>query len=345
MIPAATTTWRLADLAAALGLECPSGGETIVTSARDLESAEPSELAALYDRRHVEVARTSRAGALLVPPDLRGEFAGRALIIASATKAAFARAVALLHPTAHPPAGVHPTAVIGAGTTLGRGVHVGPHATIGEQVTIGAGCVIGAGAVVMDQVELGCDVWIHPRAVVYPRTIIGARCVLLSGAVVGAPGFGQAKDQAGQVVRVPHLGRVVLGDDVEVGANTTIDRATFGETRIEDRARIDNLVQVGHNARIGRDALIAAQCGLSGSSRLGDGAMMGGQSGIADHVCVGDGSAVAAKSAVFGDVAAGEVVAGIPALPIARWRRIAAVQARLPELWRTLRGQVTEDKG
>lgn len=316
----------------------------MVEGAADLASAGLRELAGVFDGKHLSAAQSSSAGVLIVPVALASSFAGRPVLASGAAKASFAKAMTLLYPVERPPAGVHPSAVLGRGVVLGDGVHVGPHVSIGDSVSLGASSVIGAGAVLMDEVQIGVEVWIHPRAVIYPRTLIGDRCVIFAGAVIGAPGFGQARDESGRAVRLPHLGRVVLEADVEVGANSTVDRATFGETRLAQRARLDNLVQVGHNARVGADALIAAQSGLSGSSTLGDGAMMGGQSGLADHVTVGAGSAVAAKSAVFSDVGPREMVAGVPAIPISRWRRIVAVQSRLPELWKRLNAAV-EGKG
>ncbi len=316
----------------------------MVEGASDLASAGPGELAGVFDRKHLQAAQSSQAGVLIVPLSLAGAFGDRPVLAAAAAKASFAEAMALLYPVERPAAGVHATAVVSPDSILAGGVHIGPHVSIGDSVRIGASSVIGAGAVLMDHVEVGADVWIHPRAVIYPKTVIGDRCVIFAGAVIGAPGFGQTRDEAGRVVRVPHLGRVVLEADVEVGANSTVDRATFGETRLAARARLDNLVQIGHNARVGSDAMIAAQSGISGSSTLGDGAMMGGQSGLADHVTVGAGSAVAAKSAVFSDVGPREMVAGIPAMPISRWRRIVAVQARLPELWKRW-SAASEEKG
>ncbi|UCF67144.1 MAG: UDP-3-O-(3-hydroxymyristoyl)glucosamine N-acyltransferase [Acidobacteriota bacterium] len=337
MIPTGRRQWRLDELAEALGLAWSGGAGTVVGSADELESAGAEALAALYDERYIGRAERSAAGTLIVPVRLAERFAGRNLMLSDAPKASFARAIELLHPRRRPDPGVHPSASIGDGVSLGRDVTIGPGAVVANECRIGDRSVVAAGCVLLEQVELAEDVILHPRVVIYPRSRVGARSVLLAGAVVGAPGFGQAHDEHGRAVRVPHLGRVVLEEDVEIGANATIDRATFGETRIGARTRIDNLVQIGHNAQVGPDVLIAAQSGLSGSSRLGRGVVIGGQSGLADHVSVGDRSAVAAKTAVFQDVGADQAVAGIPALPIARWRRVAATQAKLPEVWSKLR--------
>ncbi len=345
MIPSSSRPWRAADLAEALGATYRGPEEVRIVRAADLEGAGPDDLVALYDRKYAGRARDSRAGALIVPEEAAADLPGRALLVVKAPKAAFARAIALLHPPVRPPAGVHPTAVVGAEVTLGSEVSVGPCAVIGDRCRLGDRVLVGAGSVLLDGVELGDDVTLHPRVVIYPRTVVGARTTLLAGAVIGAPGFGHAFDEAGRALRVPHLGRVVIGEDCEVGANATIDRATFGETRLGDRARLDNLVQIAHNVEIGPDSMIAAQSGVAGSSRLGRGVLMGGQSGVADHRVVGDRTIVAAKSAVLSDLAGGEVVAGIPAQPMKRWRRMVAIQARLPELWRRVMGGAGPPEG
>jgi UDP-3-O-[3-hydroxymyristoyl] glucosamine N-acyltransferase len=345
VIPASSRPWRAADLAAALGASYRGPEGVVVVRAADLEGAGPDDLAALYDLKYAGRARGSRAGALIVPDAAAGELPGRALLVVGAPKAAFARAIALLHPQVRPAPGVHPTAVVGHEVALGAEVSIGPHAVIGDRCRLGDRVLVGAGSVLLDEVELGDDVTLHPRVVIYPRTVIGARTTLLAGAVVGAPGFGHAFDEAGRALRVPHLGRTVIGEDCEVGANATIDRATFGETRLGDRARLDNLVQIAHNVEVGPDSMLAAQSGVAGSSRLGRGVLMGGQSGVADHRVVGDRTIVAAKTAVLSDLEGGQVVAGIPALPMKRWRRMVAIQARLPELWRRVMGGAGPTEG
>jgi UDP-3-O-[3-hydroxymyristoyl] glucosamine N-acyltransferase len=337
MIPAGRRTWKLAELAGALGVDFAGDPEAELTGVEDLASAGPSDVAALYDAGQAERAEGSAAGALVAGRSAAERLAGRNLLIATAPKAVLARAAVLLRPASRPETGVHPTAVVSEEAELADDVHVGPGASIGALCRIGPGSVIGPGAVLLDDVEVGRDVWIHPRAVVYPLTRIGDRAQIFAGAVIGAPGFGHAHDEQGRAVRIPHLGRVVVEEDAEIGANSCVDRASFGETRIGARAKLDNLVQVGHNADIGPDVMIAGQSGVSGSARLGRGVVMGGQSGLADHVTVGEGSSVAAKTAVFHDVEPGQTVAGVPAQPISKWRRMIAAQAKLPEIWAAVR--------
>lgn len=337
MIPRRARHWRLEGLAQALGLPFRGDPGVLVRAAADLSGAGAFDLAALFDGRRKGDALASSALALIVPEGLAADFAGRHLLLSRFPRADFARAIDLLHPEVRPAAGLHPSVQVGSGVVLGQGIWAGAGVLIGDGCRIGDGARIGPGCVLLDEVDLAEEVVLHPRVVLYPRTVIGARSVVLAGAVIGAPGFGFAPGPAGPV-RVPHLGRVVIEEDVEIGANTTIDRATFGETRIGARTKLDNLVQVAHNVTVGPEVMIAAQSGLSGSCTLGQGVVVGGQSGVADHIAVGRGSLVAAKTAVFGDVAPGEAVAGIPACPAARWRRITALEQRLPQIWKTLRG-------
>jgi UDP-3-O-[3-hydroxymyristoyl] glucosamine N-acyltransferase len=345
MIPAGRRTVTLAELARELGLEHRGDGGVELSDVAELTRAGEGALAALYDSRQAEAARASRAAALVVDEGAAEQLAGRNLLLARTPKAAFARATTLLRPAGRPETGVHPTAAVSPEAELAEDVHVGPGASIGAGCRVGRASVVAAGAVLLDEVTLGEEVWVHPRAVVYPHTEIGDRVQVFAGAVIGAPGFGHAHDESGRAVRIPHLGRVVVEADAEIGANACIDRASFGETRIGARAKLDNLVQIGHNASVGPDAMIAGQSGLSGSSCIERGVVVGGQSGVADHVTVGERSAVAAKSAVFQDVGPGEVVAGVPAQPISRWRRMVAAQAKLPELWSAVRRLGKEKDG
>ncbi len=337
MIPCVEQPWSLSLLAQALGVSWRGDATCRLERANDLQGAGREDLAPLYSGQMLEQALASKAGALVVSGEMAEHFPDRNLLLSSTPKACFAQAIALLHPRAELAAGVHESAVVDPAAVVADSVSIGPHAVIGAHCRLGERVIVGAGSVLLEGVELAEDVVIHPRVVLYPRTVVGARSAILSGAVIGAPGFGHASDESGKVMSVPHLGRVVLGEDVEVGANSTVDRATFGETYLEDRVRIDNLVQIGHNSHLGPDCMLASQVGISGSCRLGRGARLAGQSGMADHITLGDGVAVAGKTAVFQDVGKGEVVAGIPAMPVSLWRRIAVLQARLPTMWAQLR--------
>ncbi len=209
-------------------------------------------------------------------------------------------------------------AVVESGVCLEDGVVVLPFAYVGRNSVVGEGTIL------------------FPGAVVYPNTVVGKRCRIHAGAVVGADGFGYY-EKNGKRVKIPQIGRVVIGNDVEIGANTCIDRATFGKTVIGEGTKIDNLVQIGHNCKIGRDCAFAGQVGISGSVKVGDRVLMGGQVGIADHISIGSDVKIAAKAGVMSDIKDGEAVIGAPAMPAARWKRIQAVINRLPEIYKLLK--------
>jgi UDP-3-O-[3-hydroxymyristoyl] glucosamine N-acyltransferase len=247
-----------------------------------------------------------------------------------------------------PPAGVHPTAVVAPTAEVAAGAHLGPYVVVGAGARVGAGAVLHAHVVVGDECEIGEAAVLHPHVVLYRGTRIGARSVLHAGTVLGADGFGYAYD-AGVHHKIPQLGHVEIGADVEIGALSAVDRALLGASRVGDGTKIDNLVQVGHNVEIGRAAVLCGQAGIAGSTRLGDGVVLAGQAGVGGHLTIGDGVQVASKSAVYDDVAAGEAVAGIPAQPIGVWRRQQALARRLTDFWRRLRrlerARGVEDEG
>lgn len=326
---------RLGELAERVGGEVRGDPDHRIEGARDLADAGPEHLSLLTHRRYLERARRSRAGALLVPSGSRGEELtegiGCALLRVSDPIQALIRILDLLHPVQRPPAGVHPTAVVAETAEVAPSAHLGPFSVVGENSRIGADAVLEAHAVVGRDCRVGEGTWIHPHVVLYDGTELGRRCIVHSGAVLGADGFRYAF-RDGRHHKVPQVGRVVVGDDVEIGAGSTIDRAGLGATRVGDGTKIDNLVQVAHNVEVGRAALLCGQAGIAGSSRLGDGVVLAGQVGVTDHVTVAEGVEVAAKSAVLGDVEAGQRVAGIPAVPMRSWRRQVVRVARLDRL-------------
>lgn len=245
-------------------------------------------------------------------------------------RAAFARALRVFHPEpeaapgAHPAAAVHETATLGAGVSVAACAVVGPGARIGANTRIGAGCVVGGG------VSMGENCVLHPNSTVLDNCELGARVILHSGAVIGADGFGYMQ-QDGEHVKMPQVGRVVIEDDVEIGANSCVDRATIGETRIGAGTKIDNLVQIGHNCRIGRGVIICGGAGISGSCDVGDGAVLAGQAGVADHVTIGARAIIGGKSAVMNNVPAGKFYSGIPAAPHRETMKAYSLIARLQE--------------
>jgi UDP-3-O-[3-hydroxymyristoyl] glucosamine N-acyltransferase len=320
---------RLSALAAALGGTVRGNGEVEVRRVADWRSAAAGDLVVAADARALAQAERSGAAALLLPDDLG---AGRLPAIhVPDVRLALARAIALLHPAPRLPQGIHPTAVIGADVRLGADVAIGAYAVIGEGCAIGAGAVIHALCVLGRGVRVGEGAVLHPRVTVYDGCLIGRRAILHSGVVIGADGFGYARDEGGPV-KIPHIGTVVIEDDVELGANTAVDRATLGETRIGERAKIDNLVQIAHNVTIGPRAMIAGQAGVAGSAVVGADVLIAGQVGIADHITVGDGAQVLARSLVTRDVPPGAVVSGQPARPHRDQLRLQAALNRVPEL-------------
>jgi UDP-3-O-[3-hydroxymyristoyl] glucosamine N-acyltransferase len=326
--------WTLAQLAERVGGEVVGDAGRAIAGIRTLRAAGPEHLAFLTSGRYLAEARTSRAGALLVGAR-HAELAVDQLVVPNAP-AALARLIELFHPAPVPAPGVHPTGVVDADARVDPSAHVGPYAVVEAGATVGEGAVIHAHAVVGRDCRVGPAAVLHPHVVLYAGVALGERAVVHAGSVIGADGFGYATER-GAHLKIPQVGGVEIGADVEIGALSAVDRATLDATTIGAGTKIDNLVQVGHNVRVGRNSILCGQAGIAGSAELGDGVVLGGQAGVAGHLRVGDRVQVASKSAVYEEVAPGEVVAGIPAVPIGRWRRRQALVARLEEIWRRLR--------
>jgi UDP-3-O-[3-hydroxymyristoyl] glucosamine N-acyltransferase len=326
-------SFRLGELAARVRGRVAGDPGRRLDGLRSLESAGPEHLSFFTDPRLRSAAEASRAGAILTGPatrDLRQD-----LLICDDPGRALIELLGVFHPEAAPPPGVHATAVIGAGSLVAASASIGPFVVVGEGCEIAEDAVLhpfvcaGAGS------RIGRGAVLHPHVVLYPFAVVGERVVLHAGAVVGADGFGYLWRE-GRHLKVPQVGTVVIEEDVEVGANSAIDRATLDETRIGAGTKIDNLVQIGHNVRIGRSSILCGQVGVAGSATVGDGVVLAGQSGISNRVRLGDGARVAGKSAVFDDVPPGGQVAGVPAVEASRWRRQVALLGRLPEIRRRL---------
>lgn len=305
-----------------------AAGERSLADVAPLETAGPEHLTFLDNRKYLDAFRQTRAGAAFVHPDLAvAAPAGLTLLVTPAPYRAYAVAAQAFYPEPAPVPGIAPSAVVDPSARLGPGCRIEAHAVIGAGVEIGArgwigaNAVIGAGCVLGEEVRVGANASLsHCR--------VGARVRLYPGVRIGQEGFGFALDPAGYV-KVPQLGRVIIGDDVEVGANSTIDRGAGPDTVIGAGTMIDNLVQIGHNVQVGRGCVLVAQSGISGSTRLGDRVMIGGQGGLTGHLTIGSGARIAAQAGVMRDVAPGEEVVGSPAMPGRDYFRQVAVLRRL----------------
>lgn len=327
---------RAGELARLLGGRL-EGEDADLDGVGPLETAGPGELAFLREPGRVGELLHTRAGAVLIPEGLEVEAAVTAPLIRVADPyAALRRVLEHFHPERPPDAGIHPTAVVAPEAGLDPSVSVGPWTVIESDVRIGAGSVIGAGVFLGRGCTLGDACHIHPGVVVYAGTMIGHRVEILANAVIGSDGFGHSLEE-GAFRKIPHVGRVVLEDDVLVGAGTTIDRATLGETRILAGTKLDNLVMVAHNCRIGPRSAVAAQAGFAGSTIVGAGVQIGGQAGFAGHLTVGDGAVVGAQSGVTKDVAPNTFVWGFPARLHKETLQAMASTARVPEIRRQIK--------
>jgi UDP-3-O-[3-hydroxymyristoyl] glucosamine N-acyltransferase len=332
----------LAELAGELGAELVAGeGETLaVVSSRDIagvdgiETAGPLSVSFVANPKYKSLARTTRAGALIVEPEFPA-VPVPTLRIAN-PYLAWCKAVAVFHPSPTYAPGIHPTAAIAASARIGERAHIGAYVVIGERCEIGDDAVLHPHVVLYDGVKVGHRLVAHSNAVVREGCRLGDDVVLQNGAVIGADGFGFAKTAGGRWVKIVQSGPTVLEDRVEVQANSCIDRASIGETRVAAGAKIDNLVQVGHGSTIGEDSLVCAQVGLAGSTVLGKNVILAGQVGVVGHLKIGDGAIVTAQSGIPGDVAAGAIVSGSPAFDNRAWLRSVAAFTRLPEILRRL---------
>jgi UDP-3-O-[3-hydroxymyristoyl] glucosamine N-acyltransferase len=333
-VSAAVTPTRLADLAAKLGCELLAGADFVVEGVAGLDEAGPTELSFVRSAEREAELRSSRAGAVIVPPGV--EPAGPALRDADPARA-FARAVELLVEPLRPPAGVHPSAVVDAEAAVAPSASIGPGCTVAAGVRIGANTVLHGRVAVYTDVEIGCDCEIHAGVVLREGTRIGDRVRLQPGVLIGGDGFGFLPSAEGRPERVPQVGRVVIEDDVDIGSGSTIDRATLGETRIRRGAKLDNLVMVAHNCDIGEGAIVVAQSGLAGGTRVGAGAILMARTGSAGQLEIGERAFVGARSGLHRDVKPGARVFGSPAQEERAWHRQLAALRYLPGALRRLR--------
>jgi UDP-3-O-[3-hydroxymyristoyl] glucosamine N-acyltransferase len=325
---AAPSGFRLADLAQRAGATLAGDGELRVERVATLDSAGPGSIAFLANARYRAQLATTQATAVILAPAEAGATTLPKLLHGN-PYACYARVASLLHPRVVQHAGVHPAADVDAAAKVDASAVIGPFVTIGANARIGARAEIGAGCAIGEGVEISADVLLHPHVTIYARCVLGARTIVHSGAVIGADGFGMA-EEAGRWLKIPQIGRVVIGADCEIGANTTIDRGAIDDTVIEDDVKLDNQIQIGHNCVIGAHTAIAGCTGIAGSTRIGRNCKVGGAAMIAGHLVIPDNTIISASSGVYDSPPGPGIYTGtFPALPHREWRYVASGVRRL----------------
>lgn len=320
----------LAQLAVHLGGTLVGGGaDCPVTGIAGLDTVAEGEVTFVTSERYLDAAVQSSALAIIAPPSLF--VAEKPMIHVDDPRTAFAHALSLFDWRRHPLPGIHPSAQLARSAGIHAHAAIGAHVAVGEFAIIGDGCVIYPNVVIGDHVEIGPGTIIYPNAVIYSRCTIGQRVIIHAGAIIGSDGLGFQPTRDGWV-KLPHLGTVIIEDDVEIGANTTIDRATTGQTLIGAGTKIDNLVQIAHNVKVGAHCMILSQAGISGSCVLEEGVIIGGQAGLKDHLHLGAGSVVIAQAGLSRDVKANTIVSGYPAQLHAVELKYEAALRRVPDL-------------
>lgn len=327
---------KLSQIASALDARLENGSpDTEISGLNGIEQAGPGELSFVSNPKYAAAARTTKASAVIVGENFPAIPA--AMLRAKDPYLAFARALELFHRPLQYAPGIHATAVVHASARIGANAHIGPYVVIDEGVSIGDGAVLLAHVVIYRGVKIGANFFAHAHAVVRENCRIGNNVLLQNGVVIGADGFGFAKTAEGRWHKIPQPAAVVIEDDVEVQANSCIDRASVGETRIGRGVKVDNLVQVGHGSHVGEDVLLCAQVGLAGSTEIGNKAILTGQVGVVGHCKVGEGAIVTPQSGVAHDIDAGALVSGAPAVDHTLWLKYSAILPKLPEIARAVR--------
>ena len=327
-------SFSVAEVAAACGGRVVGDGDRRIAGVRALEGAGADAVSFVNEERALTRATASAAGALLARS--AAALPGRTVIEVPDPQTALIKILRLFHPVRTPLPGIHPTAVVDAGAFVDASSEIGPYAVVGDLSRVEANAIVGAHAVVGARCRVGAGSWLHPHVVLYDGVSLGERVEVHSGAVLGADGFGYATTKTG-LVKIPQVGIVAIGDDVEIGANACVDRAALETTSVGAGTKIDNLVQIGHNVKIGRHDVICAQTGVAGSAVLGDGVILGGQVGVAGHLTVGNGVKVQAQSGIGRDVADGEALFGTPAIGYRAYQKSWIEFSRLPETARLVR--------
>ena len=328
---------KLSELAEQTGCRVESNGDVEISGAAGLDEAGAGHVSFLSNPRYTPRLKTTRASAVYVGEDVPVDRNDIAILRAKDPYLAYTRALILFHPESRVAAFVHPTAVIDETAKVAADVSIGAHVVIGARAEIGSRVRIHPNVTVYDNAKVGADSVIHSGVAIRENSVLGERVIVHNNSVIGSDGFGYAKDEQRHWLKIPQTGRVVIEDDVEIGAGTTIDRASVGESRIARGTKIDNLVQIGHSCTIGEDTLLCAQVGLAGSSHIGNRVILAGQAGVAGHNTIGDDVVLTAKSATSHDVPAGKMISGIPAFDNRDWLRSIAAFRRLGEMQRKIR--------
>ena len=327
---------KLADIVAKLGGEAVGEVSSPITGVATLDSAGPGQIAFLANPKYRSRLATTRAAAVIVGP---GDRAGATvpLIVSDNPYAYYARTVALFNPEPAVRGSIHPFAQIDGTANVDATAEIGPFVVIGPRASVGAGCSIGAHCVLGEGVQVGAGTRLYPRVTVYKGCKLGERCIVHSGVVIGADGFGMARDR-GRWLKIPQVGSVRIGDDVEIGANTTVDRGALDDTVIGDGVKLDNQIQVGHNVVIGEHTVIAGCCGISGSVTIGRNCMIGGGVGFVGHISICDNTSISGYSFITKSITrTGTYTSGMPFMPHAEWLRNTVYVRRLYKIARSLR--------
>jgi UDP-3-O-[3-hydroxymyristoyl] glucosamine N-acyltransferase len=330
----------LAELAQFIQADARGDGGLELTGVTSLDEAVAGDVSLAADAHRLRQAAGSRAAALIVPRKLADEAAGlgRPLLVAGDAKLAFARAIQAFHARPYESRGVSADLVLGEGSRLGADCSIHPRVTIGRDTIVGDRVTLHPGVVLGDRCRVGDDTVIFANVSIYDDTLIGARCRIHGGTVIGADGFSFTPDEQGRQFKLLQVGRVVIEDDVEIGANCCVDRGGFGETRIRRGAKFDNLIQIGHNVEIGEDTVVAALAGFSGGTTVGRRCIIAGQIGTNQHITIGDGAIITARTGVTKSVEAGKLMGGMmAAMDYQQWRKVHVLYARLPELFERLK--------
>jgi UDP-3-O-[3-hydroxymyristoyl] glucosamine N-acyltransferase len=326
---------KLSEVAGRLGCALRGDGDVEIHGIATLERARSGELSFLTNPKYNKAAHESHASALIVgeeypPLDVP-------LLVHPNPYLIFAKAIELFHQPVRPAVRIHPTACIDDTAQIGRGVSVGAYAVIGAQAIIEDGVDIREHCLISPRARVGERSLLHSGVIIREDVVIGKRCIIQNKAVIGSDGFGYAKDDQGRWYKIPQVGRVIIEDDVEIGAGSTIDRAALDETRVRSNTKIDNLVQIGHGSTVGTNCLLAAQVGLAGTTNVGNNVILAGQVGAAGHLTIGDGVIAIAQTGIPHSVEPGRTISGSPFVDYKLWLKASAIYAKLPDLLKTLR--------